>query len=61
MLTYAKPKTEVVNCRIGSLEIFNNLTGFAARVNCRIGSLEIANECMHNGIPVNCRIGSLEN
>ena len=51
---------EVVNCRIGSLEMYINNMAKKQRVNCRIGSLEK----LHLAYPiigcVNCRIGSLE-
>ena len=49
-----------VNCRIGSLEIFDDSLTGTILVNCRIGSLEIAYPSSNGGFDVNCRIGSLE-
>ena len=52
---------DLVNCRIGSLEISMTGTISSFFVNCRIGSLEIIDWAIDAAEEVNCRIGSLEN
>ncbi len=50
----------MVNCRIGSLEIVLNYQLLYDNVNCRIGSLENKTAQITDLRKVNCRIGSLE-
>ena len=54
-------RTDLVNCRVGSLEKKFMKEFDELDVNCRVGSLEmypILHKCVHL---VNCRVGSLEN
>ena len=51
---------EVVNCRIGSLEMKMSYIMAPTLVNCRIGSLETDKLSLVLRRQVNCRIGSLE-
>ena len=53
-------RTIVVNCRIGSLEKYDEYVLEECNVNCRIGSLEKKMELVEAVRSVNCRIGSLE-
>ena len=51
---------DIVNCRVGSLEIAIDDSPNPGSVNCRVGSLESA-MCNGSGVVrVNCRVGSLE-
>ena len=50
----------VVDCRIGSLEIEENFKPGDYWVDCRIGSLESRMSQSAMGGAVDCRIGSLE-
>ena len=50
----------VINCRIGSLEIFYYKNACDAIINCRIGSLERKILINMMKLMINCRIGSLE-
>ena len=50
----------VVNCRIGSLEMWCLMGNHKKHVNCRIGSLEKQMYAIDVSFSVNCRIGSLE-
>ena len=49
-----------VNCRTGSLEIFEQAEKIGFRVNCRTGSLEKLQDALNAKTSVNCRTGSLE-
>ena len=49
-----------MNCRVGSLEIYDARRRNALSVNCRVGSLEITLFFVVRLFIVNCRVGSLE-
>ena len=51
---------QIVNCRVGSLEILNPRQSRQCCVNCRVGSLEIEADEKSTEEFVNCRVGSLE-
>lgn len=53
--------SSAVDCRIGSLEIWNKSDCMFALVDCRIGSLEMVLLTIGLLSIVDCRIGSLEN
>lgn len=50
----------LVNCRIGSLEIISSGSIMKVNVNCRTGSLDKKKLRSSSMEKVNCRIGSLE-
>ena len=58
-MTHAEA-ADLVDCRIGSLEILDVIGRSDTAVDCRIGSLEISGQAKGLAAPVDCRIGSLE-